>query len=396
MSTFNLRRFADPDTLKTIRLQYLIQLLDRYKDYFLRRGLNLSTSEDEGFDYEKLAAILVDPDDSVPPELIDALHYINEMSDEGSMEELITGIEELGLSINTDQDQSPADVAVQVWLLAPDLLEHKHAERLVLSKQSFEYFQADKSDVRIKPKLDDSTIASLINSLDDWFISKRRGRGTKVFVFDRKDEVWFLVRHGQAFRREGSIVDGKSESIFYRPEKHDILVYDKKLAELRINVDNKGIKETYLRLFGRYLFSNEDHFPGIDKYNLEPLRTDGEDSLICSDVPGIEWIRLKEIRYFWGGTGKEVEIRKAIDIFEAYADRDSKIPERVRIIHASFDVKFENIRATRSLTIKPRNIARFTRDEDSYCLNEWLEKRGFITAIETEEEEEYDETLVRT
>ncbi len=56
-----------------------------------------------------------------------------------------------------------------------------------------------------------------------------------LFMFPEADETWFLVRHGQPFRREGSIVDGESESVFYRPEKFDVLVYSSAASELRIN-----------------------------------------------------------------------------------------------------------------------------------------------------------------
>jgi len=39
---------------------------------------------------------------------------------------------------------TPADVAVQVRLKAPDLLERKHVEQFLRAKRSFEYWLSDK------------------------------------------------------------------------------------------------------------------------------------------------------------------------------------------------------------------------------------------------------------
>ena len=45
---------------------------------------------------------------------------------------------------------------------------------------------------------------------------------------------------------------------------------------------NKGEKDTYRREFGRHLFGNADFFPGTAKYTLEPLRTAGRASIVCT------------------------------------------------------------------------------------------------------------------
>jgi hypothetical protein len=54
---------------------------------------------------------------------------------------------------------------------------------------------------------------------------------------------------------------------------------------------------------------------------------------VCSDIEGIEWIRLKEVHFYWGGAEGEVEVRKAKDVFAAYVKRNATFP-RARIIKA--------------------------------------------------------------
>ena len=173
--------------------------------------------------------------------------------------------------------------------------------------------------------------------------------------------------------------------MFYRPEKHDVLVYESAVGELRMNACNKGEKETYRVEFGRHVFGNEDFFPGTGKYTLEPLRRDGAASVVCTDVDGMDWVRLKEVQFLWGGAEREIEIRKAKDLFAALEGRGQSMPARAPILRASFHVKFTDAKSPRIVTIRPSNIAQYTRDSDADVVEDWLQKRGFIELDEDEE-----------
>ncbi|MBU1948256.1 MAG: hypothetical protein KJ927_06060, partial [Candidatus Eisenbacteria bacterium] len=129
------------------------------------------------------------------------------------------------------------------------------------------------------------------------------------------------------------------------------------------------------------------------KYTLEPIRTDGDASMVCTDVEGMDWVRLKELQFFWGGTEKEIEIRKANDVFAAYAERDYAMPQKARIIRAGFQVKFTDSKTTRMVTIRPSNIALYTRDSDASVIEDWLDKRGFIIPGQRDDNEETERLL---
>ena len=158
MASFNPRRFADPDFLKTIAERHILALLRPYAGYFARRGVELPSGERvlmaaepvalyegrpvrsepaNGVDYERLAGVLVDPDEEMPADLVDALYLINEMATPEGMEELI---ESAGYRIVLDEsdEQTPADIATQVFINARHLLERKHAEQFVGERKSFE------------------------------------------------------------------------------------------------------------------------------------------------------------------------------------------------------------------------------------------------------------------
>ena len=207
--------------------------------------------------------------------------------------------------------------------------------------------------------------------------------------------MWFLVRHGQPFKREGSLKkEGQSSSVYYRPEKHDVLVYNPLIGELRINAETKGVRDLYRVKFGLHLFRDEHYFPGMAKYTLEPLRDEGAASLICSDIDGMEWVKLTEIRYLWGGSQNELEIRKAADIFAALAAREMPMPRRAPIVGATFSVKFAEAKSPRSVSLYPPNVAKFTRDNDGAVVEEWFSRRGFILAGQAEANEDTEPVLV--
>ena len=51
-----------------------------------------------------------------------------------------------------------------------------------------------------------------------------------------------------------------------------------------------------------------------------------------------------------------------------------------------FQVKFADWKRPRSVTIRPSNIAHYTRDDDAELIEQWLRRRGFILTAEQREE----------
>ncbi|MEK6675071.1 MAG: hypothetical protein AABZ47_05375 [Planctomycetota bacterium] len=389
MATFNLRRFSDQDGLKTIRPDHLLALLRPHESFFGARKVNLPPdSHVDGLDYNALVSVFMTPGSDTPKELADALFLIHEMATPEGMDALVDEAAKNGVVLNRSPPSTPADLAVQLYILRRDLVERKHAELYLLRSRSFEHFQ---STAKRPPKFKaptDKVLKALEQDLDDWFESKHRGRGSRVFCFPRDEGVWFHVRHGEPYRREGSIENGESSSVFYRPAKHDNVVYDPTIGEIQINARSKGEKELYRTKFGLHLFRNEDFFPGKSKYTLEPLRRDNIASLVCTDIDGMEWVKLREIQYYFGGALHEIETHKADDVFDAYRARGRRMPARLRIFRATFQIKFADSKTPRSVVIRSSNIAQYTRDADSALVEEWLTKRGFIL---TEREDEHED-----
>ncbi len=390
MSTLNLKRFARAGTLKKIDFANLMGLLHAHMAYFDGRGVALNGNEDE-FEYDDLVRVLMTPDDAFPADLADVLHHINEMATEDGMDTLLEEAERRSITLDVGDDPTPADVALQMWLVNPGIVERKNAEQYLVRPRSFEGFLGSASSFPTTFKEpSEAALHELEASLDDWFSRKKRGRHSKVFIFHKEGLVWFLVRHGEPMQRQGSIEDGESASVFYRPEKYDVLIYDPDLDELRMNAGTKGEKQLYRTEFGRHLFGDVGYFPddGKGKYTLEPLRDVGEDATACGDIDGMDWVQLREVQFWWGGSQKEIEILKAQDLFAALRDRSKELPAAPRIIRGKFMVKFANGKNPRTVTIRPPNITQYSRDEDSAVVDEWFKARGFIVEIEEDDHEE--------
>lgn len=379
MATFRLRHFSSPHVLRAIDRARLLGFLQPHRDFFASQGYELpAVGADEEIDYQRLIDNFMSPSEATPLELLDALFLVDEMSTHEGMDKLIEAAGRAGITLDDGDEHSPADIAIQVWLQDSEIVERMHAEQFLFKPKSFEYYQTDCDEPPSFTSLPATERLRLERDLDDWFEEKRRGRGARVFVYPDDHEVRFLVRHGEPFKREESLAGTDVSSVCYRPLKYDVVVYDRQLGELRVNARLVGEKSLYRRLFGKHLFGDENCFPGTGKCTLEPLREYGADALACGDIDGIEFIVLTEVHFFWGGAHREVEIRKATDVFAALEARGRKMPENARIIKAVFKVKFADSNTPRSVKIRPSNIAEYTRDSDAAVLEEWLTLRGFI------------------
>lgn len=402
MATFRLRHFSNPQTLQAIAPERLVRFLEPFRVFFTSRNYQLPTEEEaeadgpECIDYQVLVHVFMTPDQGTPPELLDGLYLVDEMSTPEAMDALLVAADAAKLSLDPDMDHSPADVAVQVWLLERDILERKHAEQFLWRPKSFEYFQATSETPPSFIPPSSAVRRQLERELDDWFEHKKRGRNSRVFIFPRDNEVAFLIRHGEPFKREESQEGVEVSSVCYRPIKYDVAVYDRQLGELRINAVLVGEKNLYCQKLGKYLFGDEDCFPGKKKYTLEPLREDGADALACFDIEGIESITLTEIEFRWGGAYNARDVKKADDIFADLEERDRQLPEGGRITKAVFKVKFADSKTPRSVKIKPSNVAQYTRDTDAALVERWLTLRGFMVPKAPSEHEPLEEVLVGT
>lgn len=379
MSTLNFRRFTRPERLKSIAPRNLNQLLTPYADWLGTRGFVLPAGSVQP-DLAHLSQILAQPTADTPHPLLEALFLIDEVAHGPNIELLLKDVENFGLFLEVEEGASPADIAVQVYLLDPQVLLRRHSMLVLDRVRTFESFRAGTTPVPELATPDEEVLQQMGQAMDVWFERKQKGIGTRVLCLESGDMICFVIRHGDLFKREGAVgTDGGDEKVLYRPERYDAVAYHRRHGELRINGRTKGEKDLYRRMIGTHLFGDENFFPkNQPRYTLEPLRQDGKASLACLDVEGIERITLLRLVFNWGGKRSEQETRQADDLFSLYEEKGIPFPPEPEIRSATFEIKFTDSKSPRRVTVRPPNIASFTRDGDSPLVEEWLRKRDFV------------------
>jgi hypothetical protein len=388
MATYSLKKFAQPDVLKNIDDDHMLRFLTPYKDYLSGRAFAFEKNGDGRINHAQLSGILLQPTENIPEDMVDALYFIQEVASNASFDELSEIAQEANISVAADL--SPEDITVLIWLHDPKLIKQQHADTLILKPKNFISFQSKDGKGR-KLDLSPEYITSLARDMDGWFEKNKRGNGCEVIPcdVDAENKVYFLVRHGMPFKREGKIEKGITGSVFYRPEVHDVVVYDKQVNELSIYNFSSSKKERamYLELFGTHFFDDPEYFLGEDKYTLEPLLADGQTSLACQDIPGMDEVKLTEIQLQFQGPYGDRTIMRSKDMFASWDARKRTFPDYGRLAEAKFQIKFEHSSKPRTIKIKPPNVASFDRKEDAHTIELWLKARGFIKQQQEEAEE---------
>src|SRR5262245_14537202 len=136
MAAWSLKRFSNPGVLRQIHFPHLLRFLKRHERTLIKRGVVIPSSGDsKSFNFPALIRVFLTPEQGLSKELIDALYFIDELATEQGMDALLNETECQDLEL--DQESTPADIAVQIWLHDPKILERKHAENAFNRIRSF-------------------------------------------------------------------------------------------------------------------------------------------------------------------------------------------------------------------------------------------------------------------
>ncbi len=313
-----------------------------------------------------LSDVLMTTESGIPPEVANALYAVHEVAVEENTEllEMLASSEEVPL----EPDSTLLELALSLWMSAPKALKWVHQHQSCERKRSFEYFSTA-GDASSDFSLSAEGIRQLEQSLSYYFKKKDWGHGCRISHRSQPNEHWFLVSHGERYKRQATWEEGRMGTIGFRPERYDLIIYDALTEELCVNAQTPTQREHYRKLFGFYLFGQENYFPGRSKYTLEPLLRDGATALFTGDIPEIESVRLSELSYVIDGNYEEVVTHKAYDVFASMEQHREHIPPGARLLKATFKLRYTGHSKERTLTLKPSNVALYTRDGDGPILD---------------------------
>jgi hypothetical protein len=377
MSRFNPRRFTELGALRRFHPQQLLRFLEPYRDYLTARGIALPRGGRASINYETLSHVLMTPNKDTPHDLVDALYFVHEMATQRGMDVLLEEVRRNQIHVRVGPKSTPADVALELWLARPELVQRKHAEQRLAGRRNFESFRGSRAtSAAIRRGPNHSQIGALEEDLRTWFEQNLRGRWCRVTPYHDGPRTVYMVRHGDAMHREPSVAEDRPSVALYRPELFDVLAYNLPRDELGINADD-SVRDEYRRCFGARLFGDADYFPASVRFTLEPLRRKGRPAIVCTDVPGIERVHLIEIKYCWPGADQETTIRRAPDLFSIF-EKHMPIPTSVKLVSAKFNILFSDSKKWRTVRVEVPNRAEYRRDEDARLVETWLRKRDFI------------------
>jgi hypothetical protein len=386
MATFNPRRFVNVEILRQVDQDRLIEFLRKYETYLKGRGFSFEKNEEGELEFDNLFAILLDPTEEVDDECIDKLCLLHDVVDEKRFDDLCNEAETLGLTIKPNA--SPADVALQIMLHDQHRLWRLHSEIQILKPKTYIHYVSDEEPPEDFPLPSQTELDRMAAAMDRWFEEKKRGRGSRVYAVkdEHEKKIHFLIRHGMQFKREGSVENGKSSSVFYRPENHDVMTYDWRNNHLSVfnKSQAKSEREMYIRVFGATFFENVAEFYLDKLFTLDPLREKGQASLVCSDIEGVDEVKLVELRVQCKSPFNDLRIWRSTDLFASLAASDEAFPSQGDIQFAKFEFKISGVKRKPTATIMPPGKTSYDRNQYAHLIETWLARRGFMNVDERE------------
>lgn len=240
--TLNARFFSKPSSLREVEPGLFLQFLQIGKGFLEVKGYSLPRKPEE-LDYEQVSSILTDPE-GMDEMFQNALFQVGELAkqDEALFDHMQELTKEKPWAPAIDAKSTNADFAIAIYLNEPVLLEQVHATDLFSSTKSFQYFMADVELEGFEFSMpSDDRIRELEKALDLGFTEKRRGGSSQVSIKQLESCVVITVRHGEQYSRQAAIHEGKSTSVFYRPETHDLLIFETGSGALRMTPKQKWL-----------------------------------------------------------------------------------------------------------------------------------------------------------
>jgi hypothetical protein len=390
MSKYNPKIFTDVDSLGALDNASLIQLFRKFPGFFAAHNIPL---ENGGLNFEDLSLAFYRPHNTVQNSeethhLMEALQVITEMSTQDAMDSLLVAARAQNITLNFSPDSSPADIALYCYLNHENLFHTQYAKSQVRNYRGFSFFWGTHGQKRHFPDVSDSTLLALQHELDDWFIANNRLRNCRVYIFPQAHRISIVIKYGKPLKRELQMKDGETESIFYNPQCHDLLIYNCNHDDISVRTEGKkGQLPEYLRCVGKHIFGDENYFNEQKAFSLEKLREVNIAAYNFASTAGIEDVKLVELQYEWGG---EIEIRKSGNLLGRLIKKNGQeSTKKADIIYAKFSVRFEGNDTPRKVGIRSGNQATFGRDEDSLIIEEWITDQQLVKPRVKKQEARY-------
>lgn len=388
-TTMSLKRFTHAKHLRGLGRPLLKRFFEKFAKELTKCQATLppeSLDDDEYF--KALAEVFLLPEE-LPPEMAEVLYAVLEMANDKGVDRLTKAAKAKGLPIDWEKKATDLDIVMQVWLADEILMLEKHSEHRLMGMTAFQYWgtKTPPADRAAFAPPTEAVMEALRQAVDDWCRENHRGENTvSISKHPLDGEWWFLIQHGGLMARMPKVENQKTEILFYRPGKDDVVVYNLGRDEIRIHAGSKGEKELYRAEFGQRLRGDPAYFSERKNFVLDPLRQDVEKALAVDGLPDIRRIILQEVEMRFGGDFDDRTVRKSDDMVASAAQRsrDGKVipavPDSGKLVRAVFEVEFAHSKKPRKVQLHPPDELRVGRHGDLKAVHDWLTQREFRAA----------------
>jgi hypothetical protein len=384
----SLRRFTSVKNLRGLGRPLLKRFFEKFEAELndCEAKLPPDSLEDDDEYFTQLASVFFSPKE-LPRAMTDVLNAVVELANDHGVEGLCRAAREKNLPIDWEKKATNLDIVMQVWLADPTLMAEKHNEHRLVGTTKFQYWGTKTPLTNRLPFAPPTgeVLELLRKAVDKWCADNHRGEDTAVIAMhELEGEFWFLIQHGGTMARLAeSKGNQKTETLFYRPGRDDVVVYNVERDELRIHAGSKGERELYQAEFGQRLRGDPLYFSERKNFVLTPLRLDIDKALDPEGLADIERIVLQEVEMAFGGDFDDRLIRKSDDMVMSAAQRSKDgapikvIKDGGVLVRAAFEVEFSNSKKPRKVYLRPPDELKVARHGDLKAVHAWLNERGF-------------------
>jgi hypothetical protein len=395
MTAVRIPRLSRPGVLESIDPERLFALLHPYADFFANRSVTIEAPD--SIDCQAVIREIAKADRETPADLLDAISLIDDLANTVAVELLLDRVPAQTLGIDPGGKHSSADIVTAAWLSNREKLVQTHALSRIKRVRSYDYFQASQTTAPRFVTPAEETLQQLEREIDSWHVERFRAPGTKVEVFENAQEVEFSIMHGSLFRRQTVVENRQFGFQSFWPVQSASAIYNCEFGELRVNAKTAREKELYCSLLGKHIFGNENLFPTGVKYTLDPLRELEFDALASGGVEGVRDVRMIEL---WLGDPDDrygvTTIRKGSDLLDWAQAKKKNIRIKRRLISATFKMELEGRKSDLAITVRPPNVAIYSRGPVSSTIEAWLSQRGFIISKQPPRKPRHEPALAST
>lgn len=384
----SLKRFTSVRNLRGLGRPLLKEFFARFSEELkeCKATLPPDTLENDDQYFKKLADVFFSPK-KLPPKMTDVLEAVIELADDKGVADLTIAAKEKNLPIDWTMQRTNLDIVMQVWLLDEELMLKMHNEHRLVRTTKFMYWgtKTPPAERMAFTPPTDAVLELVRKAVDEWCVENHRGEDTVTITPHNLDgEWWYLIQHGGTMSRLAeSKGNQKTETLFYRPGKDDVLVYNIERDEIRIHTGSKAEWELYRKEFGQRLRGDPNYFSERKNFKLDPLRKDVDKALSVEGLPDIRRITLQELEMSFGGDFDDRTIRKSDDMVASAVERskDGKeikaVPDKGKLVRAVFEMEFVKCTKPRRVTIRIPDTLNVGRTGDVKAVHDWLTLREF-------------------